>query len=57
MGEMQMLLPDNTLPMMTGFGSSGPSRWGCSPPSVGEHRDVAGGTEFKTAKPQGHGGH
>ncbi|WP_428978622.1 hypothetical protein [Chenggangzhangella methanolivorans] len=31
MGEMEMPLPDNTLPMMTGFGQFGRSRWGeCS---------------------------
>jgi hypothetical protein len=32
MGEMEMPLPDNTAPMMTGTGPYGPSRWGaCSP--------------------------
>lgn len=28
MGEMQMQLPDNTLPMMTGFGQFGPIEMG-----------------------------
>jgi hypothetical protein len=32
MGEMEMPLPDNTLPMMTGHGPFGPWRWAaCSP--------------------------
>jgi hypothetical protein len=46
MGEMEMPLPDNTLPMMTGRGRSARSRWAaCSPcsrcarPEAGDYSD------------------
>ncbi|MET0918037.1 MAG: copper oxidase, partial [Burkholderiales bacterium] len=41
MGEMEMALPDNTLPMMTGFGPYGPLEMGGMFTVVKIRRDIA----------------
>jgi hypothetical protein len=46
MGEMEMAMPDNTLPMMTGFGQFGPIEMG-GMFSVVKVRDGLGADDYK----------
>ncbi len=60
MGDMQMPLPDNTLPMMTGRGPSAPSRWAACSPARGdaaerlEHAAYSGRTACRDGRTQTH---